>query len=214
MFTLKNVKYKNILDLVDISFKEGIVTAILGESGGGKTTLLKLLNQLISQDSGSIKYNDQAIESYHPIELRRQVVMLPQTPAIFPGTLKDNLLIGLKYAEKSLASDGELTHALSLVKLQKQLDREIETFSGGEKQRMALARIILTNAPVMLLDEPTSALDQDTGNFVMERLCELVIEKKKTIIMVTHSRPLAEQYAHELIHMNEINRKKVVHSND
>ena len=81
MFTLKNVKYKNILDLVDISFKEGIVTAILGESGGGKTTLLKLLNQLISQDSGSIKYNDQAIESYHPIELRRQVVMLPQTPA-------------------------------------------------------------------------------------------------------------------------------------
>lgn len=210
MFILKNVKYKNILDLKDVEFEGGKLTALLGESGGGKTTLLKLLNQMISQDAGTIEYNGEPIEAYQPVELRREIVMLPQTPAVFPGTLRENLLMGLTFAEKEPAGDEELKYALSLVKLQKNLDEEVDTFSGGEKQRMALARIILTDAPVMLLDEPTSALDQETGFYVMDRLSELVGEKNKTIIMVTHSEGLAERSAHVRLFMNEINQRTEV----
>jgi putative ABC transport system ATP-binding protein len=214
MFILKNIKYKHILGLKDISFAHGKITAILGESGGGKTTLLKLLNQMISHDSGTIEYNGKWIESYPPVELRREVVMLTQTPAVFPGNLRDNLLIGLKFAEKVLVSDEVLFQTLTYVKLNKSLDEEVEQFSGGEKQRMALARVMLTDAKVMLLDEPTSALDRDTGFYVMDQLTKLVKEKDQTMIMVTHSEPLAEQYADEILYINRINRLAEVPTHD
>lgn len=100
MFLLNEVKYKDIVDIKNLNIKKQKVTCIVGESGSGKTTLLRLLNKLISCDSGKIFYNNQLLDDINAVELRRNVVMLPQSPAIFKGSIKHNLLIGLKFAEK------------------------------------------------------------------------------------------------------------------
>ncbi len=212
MFQLNDVRYKDILDIKEVSIKPNKVTAIIGASGSGKTTLVKLFNQLISQDSGSITYNDKPIEELDTIELRKEVVMLSQTPAIFEGNIRDNLLIGLTFSGKEAASDEDLKKTLKMVKLDKQLDDDAESLSGGEKQRVAFARVILMDAPVYLLDEPTSALDDETEAIVMDRFIEEARKNSKSVIMITHSKKVAEDYSDEIIQMSEINRGEPEHA--
>lgn len=93
MFRIKNLKFKNILDIDDLYIEGNEVTCIVGKSGGGKTTLLKLLNNLISADVGTILYKDKNIEKYNPLELRRDVVMLHQTPVMFSGSVREKTLL-------------------------------------------------------------------------------------------------------------------------
>ncbi|MFC4618832.1 ATP-binding cassette domain-containing protein [Camelliibacillus cellulosilyticus] len=96
MFRLRHVKYKDILNIPNLDIEAGKVTSIVGESGSGKTTLLKLLNQLISCDEGEVFYNDVNVQTIDSIQLRRQVVMLGQTPVMFEGTVRENLAIGCR----------------------------------------------------------------------------------------------------------------------
>lgn len=203
MFLLKDVKYRNILNIDNLNIKKYKITCIIGESGSGKTTLLRLLNKLISYDGGEIFYNDQSLIGIDPIKLRRDVVMLSQAPAIFSGSIKDNLLIGLKFSEKSLASDNQLYEVLELVKLNKELNQDAQKLSGGEKQRVALARVLLMKPEVLLLDEPSSALDEDTEYIIIEALVNYTKKNGKTLIMVTHSKKVASQFADEIIEIKE-----------
>ena len=159
MFILKDVTYKDILHIPYLQIQKETITCIIGESGSGKSTLLRMLNDLQSPTSGTIEYNGKPISDYPPIQLRRDVVMLGQTPPIFDGTVKDNLLMGLRLSEKPSPSDDTLQNALTTVSLNKNLEDNAASLSGGEKQRLAFARIILMDPPVYLLDEPTSALD-------------------------------------------------------
>lgn len=199
MFLLENVKYKDILDIHSLSIKKHHVTCIVGESGSGKTTLLKLLNKLISHDSGEIYFENQPLSSLNSVELRRTIVMLPQTPAIYSGSIKDNLLIGLKFSEKPLASDDDLIDLLKLVNLNKKLDEDAEKLSGGEKQRVALGRVILLQPEVLLLDEPSSALDENTEQIIISALVNYTKKNNKTLIMVTHSKKVANQFSDDII---------------
>lgn len=199
MFSLKNVRYKNILEIDNLEIEGGKVTSIVGESGSGKTTLLRLLNKLISCDSGEVKYRGENIESVDSVELRRDVVMLPQIPSIFSGTVRDNLQIGLKFSEKPEADDSVLLSVLELVSFKKSLDEPSENLSGGEKQRLALGRVILLEPEVLLLDEPSSALDEETERIIIGKLVEYTKEKKKTLVMVTHSKKIAENYSDNIV---------------
>ncbi|MED1202248.1 ATP-binding cassette domain-containing protein [Heyndrickxia acidicola] len=210
MFKIRNVVFQDILNLPSVDIQASQVTTLFGESGSGKTTLMKLLNQLISYDKGEIFYQDTLISEKNPIELRREVVMLSQTPAIFDGNIRDNLLIGLRFSGKSDASDSELHKALEMVQLKKDLEEETDTLSGGEKQRLAFARVILMDAKVFLIDEPTSALDENTETAVMDRFIQYVRDHHKTVVMVTHSKAVAERYSDSIIYMNEINKAKEV----
>ncbi|MCZ0702947.1 putative ABC transport system ATP-binding protein [Natronobacillus azotifigens] len=203
MFLLKEVSYKDILTIKNLHIPKQKITCIVGESGSGKTTLLRLLNRLTSYDSGEIFYQNQLIKDIDPVELRRNVVMLPQTPAIFSGTIKDNLLIGLKFSEKTMPTDQQLGDMLKLVHLKKDLDQDAEKLSGGEKQRVALGRVILMQPEVLLLDEPSSALDEETEHTIIEALVNYSKENKKTLIMVTHSTKLASEFADEIIKIKE-----------
>jgi putative ABC transport system ATP-binding protein len=203
MFTLQDVSYKDIIHIPELTIRKGRITCIIGESGSGKTTLLRMLNDMHSPDRGTIFYQDRPISSYSPVSLRREVVMLGQTPPIFEGNIKENLLIGLRFSEKPLAEDDELCNALQTVHLDKQLDDDAELLSGGEKQRLALARVLLMDPPVFLLDEPTSALDESTEHNVMKQFIQAAKEKKKTVIMITHSRTLAEEMADDTIEISK-----------
>ena len=213
MFILKDVIYKDILHIPYLQIQKEKITCIIGESGSGKSTLLRMLNDLQSPTSGTIEYNGKLISDYPPIQLRRDVVMLGQTPPIFDGTIKDNLLMGLRLSEKNFPNDDILQSALKIVSLEKNLEDNANSLSGGEKQRLAFARIVLMDPPVYLLDEPTSALDSDTERRVMKQFTTLAREKNKTVIFITHSQQLPEEIADDIIEISKANgatRKEVL----
>jgi putative ABC transport system ATP-binding protein len=207
MFRLNEVKYKHILDIKDLDIKKSKVTCIVGESGSGKSTLLRLLNKLISCDSGEIFYEDKPLKIVDSVELRRNVVMLPQVPVIFPVTVGDNLLIGLKFAEKPAVDDERLHQILKMVHLNKELSDDSGKLSGGEKQRLALGRVVLLDPGVFLLDEPSSALDEETERTIIEKLVVYIKDTSKTLIMVTHSKKIARDYSDSIV---EISQGKVI----
>lgn len=199
MFLLKDVKYKDILNIKSLSIEAGQATSIVGQSGSGKTTILRLLNKLISCDSGDIRYKGVSLRELDSVSLRREVVMLAQSPAIFEGSVRDNLTIGLHFSERPLPSDDELSRTLTLVKLSKNLNSDAESLSGGEKQRLALARVLLMKPSVLLLDEPSSALDEETEDIIMNSLLAYVKQSGSTLVMVTHSKRVAYQYSNRIV---------------
>lgn len=207
MFYLRNIKFKEILHIKELSIPSNKVTCIVGESGSGKTTLIKLLNNLISSTEGEILFKGKSILDLNPLNLRRQVVMLPQTPAIFNGNVRDNLLAGLRFSEKPLADDRKLNEILQMVKLKAELYKDADKLSGGEKQRLALGRVILMDPEVFLLDEPSSALDEETEIAIINKLVQYVKEKNKTLIMVTHSKNLSNKFSENTI---EIKNGKLI----
>lgn len=119
MYKLTNVRYKDILDIDELTISEEKVTCLVGESGSGKTTLLRMLNKIISPDDGEILFKDQDLAFSDSIELRRRAVMLPQMPAIFPGSIADNLQMGLIFSGQQPAESQELMQALEMVYLNK-----------------------------------------------------------------------------------------------
>ena len=201
MFKLKNVKFKDILDIEKAEIKEHQITAVLGSSGGGKTTFLELLNNMISADQGEIKYKNKEIESYNPVMLRREVVMLPQNPKIFQGSIRENFRITEEITDNNFSENIEYQKLLTKVSLNQNLDDAADTLSGGEKQRLALARVMLLEPEVLLLDEPSSSLDKKTEEKIIKMVVEYVKKNNRTLIMVTHSSTIAEKYSDRIINI-------------
>src|SRR5690625_5509499 len=108
MFVLKNIKFLDVLSIDYLEISTGKVRSMIGGSGAGKSTLAKLLNKMITPDSGKITYRGKDLTTYDPVKLRREVVMLSQTPLAFEGTIEENLQMGLKFSEKQLATDEEM----------------------------------------------------------------------------------------------------------
>ncbi|SDD96272.1 Phosphate import ATP-binding protein PstB [Sporomusa acidovorans DSM 3132] len=200
MFIVENLRYKRILEIVSLTISRPI-SCIMGPSGSGKTTLLRMLNRLNAPDEGRILYNGQDIALMDTIKLRRNVVMLGQMPVIYSGTVADNLQIGLQFSQRPPASDEDLRKSLAWVELDKELADSCHNFSGGEKQRLCLARIMLMDADTYLLDEPSAALDKNTERFIIEHLTEFVLRKNKQMVMVTHSEQIAQSFPQTIIRM-------------
>lgn len=199
MFTFDNVKYKDILAIDDLKIELGKVTCITGPSGSGKSTFLRLINKLISPDSGVISLNGENIADINSVGYRRRVPMLSQSPVVFPGTIRDNLLIGRKFQEKDGLNDDKLLEALKAVSLDEPLDKDVDNLSGGEQQRVSIARLMLLDSEVYLLDEPSSALDDLTEDFVIKSMVDMARDENKTIIYVTHSNSMADKYSDRVI---------------
>lgn len=199
MYRFENVRFRDIINIDKLTISEHLVTSIVGPSGSGKTTFIRLLNKLISPDEGEIIYMGKPLMEWDSVELRRRVVMLPQQPAIYSGTVKDNLLKGLLYSEREPVSDEVLLETLESVKLNKDLEDNAELLSGGEKQRLALGRVLLMEPDVLLLDEPSSALDDKTELMIIEEVVEYTRRNNKTLVMVTHSNRIAEDFSDRII---------------
>jgi len=203
LFDLQEVKYLNILAIDNLHIPASQVTCIVGESGSGKTTLLRLLNKLISPDTGSISFQSVPLSDIPAVTLRRKVVMLSQTPVIFPGNIRENLLAGLRFSEKPVAPDTELQKTLQLVCLGKKLTDDAAKLSGGEKQRMALGRLLLLDPVVFLLDEPSSSLDEETEKLIIVALTSHTKATGKTLVMVTHTKKIAREYGNLIMEMRD-----------
>ncbi len=181
----REVEGKRILDDINLEVSEGEVVAIVGPSGSGKSSLLRLLNRLDEPTTGTVYFAGQDYRTLAPAELRRRVGMVMQTAFLFPGTVAENVRFGPSQRGE-LLSEQAIESLLAQVGLEGFPTREIHNLSGGEAQRVALARALANSPAVLLLDEPTSALDEDS-KLGIENLISAVVESRRlTCVIVTH----------------------------
>ena len=193
MFVIRDLKFRSILDIGQLKLDRP-VHCLVGPSGSGKTTLLRHLNRLNEPDSGEILYNGVDLKTIEPVALRRKVVMLGQTPVLYDGTIADNLQIGARLAQQSLPGREEMERALERVGLEQSLDGFCDKLSGGEKQRLCMARVMLMEAETYLMDEPSAALDRETEHFMIQNLAGFAREKGRQLILVSHSPQVAGMF--------------------
>ncbi|WP_319423381.1 ABC transporter ATP-binding protein [Pleurocapsa sp. FMAR1] len=192
--------------LQDISFNIPPVAkvAVVGASGAGKTSLLKLLNHLVSPSQGEIYFNDLPIEQLGIIQLRRLIVLVPQEPKLLGMKVADALSYPLQLQK---LPESEIRQRLdtwtNLLRIPTQwLDRTELQLSLGQRQLIAIARALVMQPQVLLLDEPTSALDIGTANHLLSVLEELNQNQNLTIIMVNHQLGLIENFCDRLLYLN------------
>lgn len=172
---------RRILDEVAACIPVAGITVVSGPSGAGKTTLLRLCNRLEVPDEGTVCYRGQSLDEMDPLLLRRRVGMVFQRPAPFPGSVAANLAVA-----RPDAGAEEMRTALKRVALDPGLlGQEARTLSGGELQRMCLARTLVTEPETLLLDEPTSALDEQPKR-IFENTAKDLAAQGITIVWVTH----------------------------
>lgn len=212
---LNDVTYKygfgrNALDHVSLDIKKGSKVALVGISGSGKSTLVKSIIQFLTPESGQIVIGGQDTARVDKTNLRRMITYVPQSPFIFTGSVRENLLLG---SSPDVTNEDVITalknaHIMSDIE---QMPQGIETeisedggMSGGQKQRIAIARALLTRSPILILDESTSNLDVLTEKQVIDNLMKL----DKTIIFVAHRLTIAERSEQVVV----MSRGKVVES--
>jgi len=170
-----------ILRDVTLDLPAAGVTAVAGPSGAGKSTLLRLLNRLDDPVAGEIRWQGRPLSSWPPTELRRQVGMVFQRPPLFPGTVRDNLRVACPDVDADRCA-----RVLDEVQFPPaKLDESASTLSGGEAQRMCLARALLTDPAVVLADEPTASLD-GVARRSIEELARALADAGVAVIWVTH----------------------------
>jgi putative ABC transport system ATP-binding protein len=180
---------RQVLTDVAVRLPRGGLTALIGPSGAGKTSLLRLLNRLDDPVSGVVRFLGRSIREYPVRALRRRVGFVFQAPAMFAGTVGENLAIARDLGGEGQRADGaaQTSEVLRLAELDPDFEGRIAgDLSGGEKQRVALARALMTRPEVLLLDEPTAALDPEVAEQLMHTLRRLRNKAGLTIVMVTH----------------------------
>ncbi|MEC1624067.1 ABC transporter ATP-binding protein [Bacillus mojavensis] len=179
------------LILKDISavIEAGKVTAIVGPSGGGKTTLFKLLERFYSPTEGTIRLGDELVDTYSLESWRQHIGYVSQESPLMSGTIRDNICYGLEreVTDADIEKAAEMAYALNFIKeLPNQLDTEVGErgimLSGGQRQRIAIARALLRDPSILMLDEATSSLDSQSEKSVQQAL-EVLMEGRTTIVI-------------------------------
>ena len=194
--TLENVSFnyadedKNVVKNFNLEIPKGEMIALVGESGGGKSSLIKLVQRLYDPTEGAILWDETDLRDAKVVSLKKQIALVTQETVLFNDTIRYNISYG-----KPDATDAEITEAARIAfadEFIKELPNSYDTFvgergiflSGGQRQRIAIARAVLVNAPVLILDEATSALDAESEQLVQKALANLM--QNKTSIVIAH----------------------------
>ena len=199
--TFKKVHYKydygqDILSDINLTIKHGSKIAFVGGSGSGKSTLAKMMVNFYNPSQGEIRLGDMNLNHIDKKSLRQHINYLPQQPYVFNGTILENLLLGAKEG----TTQEDILRAVELAEIREDIERmplnyqtELTSdgtgISGGQRQRIALARALLTDAPILILDEATSSLDILTEKRIVDNLMNL----DKTLIFIAHRLTIAER---------------------
>ncbi len=195
LFALRGVEQRRggqrTLSNLDVDIPRGEVVALVGPSGAGKTSLLRLLNRLDDPTAGTVAFGGRPIVEVPIRQLRRRVGFVFQAPVMLGGTVAANLATARTFAASSGltrgGSAGDDDALLSLAGLDPSYaSRDATDLSGGEKQRVGIARALACDPEVLLLDEPTSALDPEVADHLMATVRDLVAGGRRSIVMVTH----------------------------
>lgn len=203
----KNFKSNKILNNITFSIDTGQLVAIIGESGCGKTTLLKMINRLIKPSSGNILINNKNITDFDEVKLRRKIGYVIQQTGLFPHmSVKENIEL-IQRLDNTDTNDIEenTKKLLKMVGLDENtyIHRYPRELSGGQQQRVGIARAFATNPEIILMDEPFSALDPITRSDLQEELLYLQSKLKKTIVFVTHDMDEAIKIADKICIMKD-----------
>ena len=190
---LKNVEFsyedKKIIDKVSFTAPQGMVTAIVGESGCGKTTILRLISRLYDYDEGEILIGNQDIKQVSTESLYKNISIVFQDVKLFNTSIMENIRIGRKDAtDEEVIAAAKLANCDFIENLKGGFEAEIgengEQLSGGERQRLSIARAFLKDSPILILDEIASSLDVDNERKIQKSLNKLI--KNKTVIIISH----------------------------
>jgi iron complex transport system ATP-binding protein len=204
--TLDNVSFgykaQSIFSGINLEAKGGEILCLVGPNGAGKTTLLKCINRLLSVQSGAVLINGQNIAKMKLADIAKNVAYVPQAaPSHFPISVFDTVLLGrrpyLNWKPKpaDIEMVGDIIERMNLVHLAM---RDISELSGGERQKVIVAKAIAQEPQVLLFDEPTTFLDLKYQLKIMEFIRSLIDEKKLCAVLTTHDLNLAMQFADRL----------------
>ena len=185
-----------ILDKIKCKIHNESIVAVLGPNGAGKSMFLKTINGLIEVDSREIKFNSIEINDY----IRKEIAMVFQKPTLLRRSVFENMQFVLE--RKNKLSNIEIMKLLQRVSLDTFKDKPARLLSGGEQQRLSLARALLINPSLLLLDEPTANLDPYSLNLIEEIILD-ENKKGKTIILTTHDMGQAKRLAKEILFFNK-----------
>ncbi|GAB6055656.1 ABC transporter ATP-binding protein [Methanobacterium alkalithermotolerans] len=202
-----NKKYgsKTILEDINLKVKTGINLGLIGPTGCGKTTLLRLIDLLETPSSGKIIFDGHEIsKKKRNLHIRRRMGMVFQKPLAFKGTVYDNVAYGLNirgYDKEYIQN--KVYQNLELLGMEDYAHQNASSLSGGESQRMALARVLVTEPDLVLLDEPTSNLDPLSREKIESLILQLKKERDTTIIMTTHDLVQGQRLSDEIAILNQ-----------
>jgi putative ABC transport system ATP-binding protein len=185
---------KTIVEDVSLSVTKGEVLCVLGPSGSGKSSFLRLLNRLAEPTSGTVYLEDKDYRELAPRDLRRRVGMITQQAFLFAGSVAENVRFGPQQ-RGVVMNDDAVEECLRGVGLSGYAERGVDALSGGEAQRVSIARALANEPVVLLADEPTSALDELAKSGIESLLREIVKARGLTCVMVTHDVAQARRMA-------------------
>lgn len=178
---------RRILDLEQLDLRQGEVLAVIGPNGAGKSTLMMALSGLVALQSGEIRFMGTPVQPFHDLAFRRRLAIVMQAPLLLHASVYDNVAAGLKFrqvgSQQIRSRCQEWLEKLSIGHLK---DRPAHKLSGGEAQRVSLARALVLQPDLMLLDEPFSALDAPTRAQIMGDLKKLLSGSRLTTLFITH----------------------------
>jgi putative ABC transport system ATP-binding protein len=185
---------KLLVDDISVQVETGEVLAVVGPSGAGKSSFLRLLNRLDEPTGGTVLLDRQDYRAVPPRELRRRVGMVMQMAHLFSGTVAENIAFGPRQRGETLKA-AEIAALLERVGLPGYQHRDVSNLSGGEAQRVSVARTLANSPQALLLDEPTSALDEVSARGVEDLVLSVVRERHMACVIVTHNTAQAERIA-------------------
>ncbi len=178
---------KTILKNINLEITKNKTLGLIGPTGSGKTTLLRILNMIDEPTSGHIKYKNKIVTS-KSLDYRRRIAMVFQKPIVFKGTVFDNIYYGLKIRGiKKRECEDEIFRYMDIVNLSGYENQKANTLSGGETQRLALARTLILKPELLLLDEPTANLDPNSTHQIEEIIRDIQKNTDTTLIISTHN---------------------------
>ena len=180
---------------VNLSFEKGEFICFIGTSGSGKTTCMRMINRMTDPSKGKILIDGKSVTDINPVELRRQIGYVIQSIGLMPHmTIRENITLVQKLLKVSQEERNKTAEKMiDLVELPREmLDRYPHELSGGQQQRVAIARALVSDAPIILADEPTGNLDSVTAGEIINILKTLAKDRNKCVIVVTHSKEVAD----------------------
>lgn len=199
LFQANNLIYKSNLTYDSVKIQKGKVNFLVGESGCGKSTFLKLLNNSLSPVSGELLYNGKSLEKYDPINLRREISLVAQEPFLFDENILENFKSFYSLRQIPIPSKDYIRYITDLCSVNVPLDQNTSTLSGGERQRVYISIFLSLTPRVILLDEPTSALDEKNSIKIMKNIVNFCKEKTIDIVVVSHNKNIIDQFCENKI---------------
>ncbi len=195
----KDLLFNGIIEYKNIQIIKNQANFIVGKSGTGKSTLLRLFNGTLNPSSGKIFYLGNDINEVDTIALRQDILLISQSVFLFDTTIKENFRQFYDYRDLPQPSEDEIEYFLDLCSVPFSLDNDCTTMSGGERQRIYIAIFLSFKPKVLMLDEPTSALDKQNSNDVIENIISYCKKNDMTIVVVSHDGNITEKFADNII---------------